>query len=694
MMKNFRVKNHPVLEEKDEREKITFFFDNKKMEALKGEVLSSALFANGIRVFGHHHKDGSPQGIFCANGQCAQCNVIVDNFPVKACMTAAEEGMHVFSCDRLPNPDSENGSPEIQGAFAPIPLETCQVFIIGGGPSGISAAIELGKLGIDTILTDDKHEPGGKLLLQSHQFFGSQADCFAGTRGIEIAKIMNKELLRYGCVKVWKNAPVVAVFEDRTFGVATKEGYRLVKPQKTIIAAGAREKSVVFPGWDMPGVYGAGAFQTLLNRDLIKPSERLFIAGGGNVGLITAYHAMQAGITVCGLTEIMDKTGGYLVHSLKIKRLGVPIYLNHTIVRCDGDEKGVQSVTIAKVDGKGNPLQDTQKRIAADTVLLAVGLSPVEELMVQAKHMGMDIDACGDAQEIAEASAAIFSGKITGLKTAKKLGFQAEIPGEFTEKCSILKSRPGKVHPVSYPDSSSKIHPVIHCFEEIPCNPCSTVCPHKSIRLEKEHTIMSVPGFSGKCSGCGQCVLICPGLAITLVEYGDEGEEAKVTVPYELQDEFIYEGKILELTDVEGNVIGNGKIEKIKRHKSFDKRTLVTIAADGKIAQRAAGFTVKELTGGTLTEAEACGDSAADSEIICKCERVTAGEIKEAIRKGAESLSEIKTVLRCTMGACAGKTCSLQISRILKKEGFEPEQISLRPLEMETALSLLAGRTL
>ena len=55
------------------------------------------------------------------------------------------------------------------------------VLIIGGGPSGLSAAIELGKLGIQTILVDDKHRLGGKLVLQTHRFFGSSENVYAGT---------------------------------------------------------------------------------------------------------------------------------------------------------------------------------------------------------------------------------------------------------------------------------------------------------------------------------------------------------------------------------------------------------------------------------------------------------------------------------------------------------------------------------
>ena len=72
------------------------------MTAYPGDMISSALFAAGVRVFGHHPKDGAPQGIYCANGQCAQCLVIADGRPVKACMTEARPGMAVAPVDGLP----------------------------------------------------------------------------------------------------------------------------------------------------------------------------------------------------------------------------------------------------------------------------------------------------------------------------------------------------------------------------------------------------------------------------------------------------------------------------------------------------------------------------------------------------------------------------------------------------------------
>jgi len=130
----------------------------------------------------------------------------------------------------------------------------------------------------------------------------------------------------------------------------------------------------VFRGNTLPGVYGAGAFQTLVNRDMVRPTERLFIIGGGNVGLIAGYHALQAGIEVVGLCEALPECGGYKVHKDKLARMGVPIYTSHTVLSANGSEE-VGSVTIAQLDSAWRPIAGTERTFQCDTVLVAVGWS-------------------------------------------------------------------------------------------------------------------------------------------------------------------------------------------------------------------------------------------------------------------------------------------------------------------------------
>ncbi len=188
-MTDKRLKEHPILPIPS-LQKISFTWNGSAMQALPDEMISSALFANGVKIFGKHKKDGSPQGIFCANGQCSQCMVLLNGFPVKACMTKISAGDEVAELRGDPifpkNPNAPY-TKEIKRMEIP-------ALILGGGPAGLSAGIELGKMGIKTILVDDKPALGGKLLLQTHRFFGSISAVHAGTRGIEIAKKLESEI--------------------------------------------------------------------------------------------------------------------------------------------------------------------------------------------------------------------------------------------------------------------------------------------------------------------------------------------------------------------------------------------------------------------------------------------------------------------------------------------------------------------
>ena len=110
----------------------------------------------------------------------------------------------------------------------------------------------------------------------------------------------------------------------------------------------------------------------------------------------------------------------------------------------------------------------------------------------------MDAFVCGDAEEIAEASAAMFSGKITAHRVLKSLGIMAgEVPQFWFERLETLKSRPGETHKPALKNHESPVYPVLHCRQEIPCDPCVTVCPKRSIKLVGD-SIMTVPEFSGR----------------------------------------------------------------------------------------------------------------------------------------------------------------------------------------------------
>jgi sarcosine oxidase subunit alpha len=690
LMKNYRIDKHPVITIPETRE-FTFFWNNEQFTARAGETIASALISNGVRIFGRHPKDHSPQGIFCANGQCSQCMVIADDLPVKSCMEMVFPDMKVRSLESLPVLPRVDHISEL----ASIKEITVSVLIIGGGPAGLSAAIELGKMNVRTLLIDDKNQLGGKLVLQTHRFFGSTQAVYAGTRGIDIAKKLSEEIANYPTLEVWLQSTALAVFSDGKVGVWRGNGeYVLIKPQTLLVASGARENFLSFPGNTLPGVFGAGAFQTLVNRDLVRPSERLFIVGGGNVGLIAGYHAIQARIQVVGLVEALPECGGYKVHRDKLARIGVPIYTSHTILSANGKDQ-VESITISKVDSNFQPIKGTEKSFACDSILIAVGLNPVDEFFKKAVEFGMKAYAAGDAEEIAEASAAMFSGKIKGHEIGRDLRYESnEIPTDWYRTSEILKSKPGLTISERFPNQKKGVIPILHCTQEIPCDPCSALCNQKLIKIA-ETDIRALPEFFGSeesCKGCLKCVIGCPGLAITLVDYRQNPEFPLVSIPFEFGGSEISQGQKVIVLETSGEPLGEFLVSKILGSPKTNHTYIVQLHAPDTIAAKIAGVQIQDFS--SLKPLDTYISHVEDDAIICRCERVTAREIREIIRNGHRDINEIKTMTRAGMGACGSKTCNLLILRLFREEGIPLNEITsqtVRPLFVEVSLGIFAG---
>lgn len=314
------------------------------------------------------------------------------------------------------------------------------ILVVGAGPAGLSAAIEAARAGLRVLVVDENHRAGGQLYKQIHKFFGSGAH-YAGIRGFQIANLLLEQAAQLR-VEIWLNARALGLL-DAGEAAVLKDGRTIaVKAQKIILATGARENGLVFPGWTLPGVMTAGCAQTFSNvyRQLV--GQRIFVVGSGNVGLIVAYQLMQAGAEICALVEILPKISGYLVHAGKIHRAGVPLYLSHTVKEAQGDGR-VQRVVIAAVDAQFAPIPGAEKTIEADTVLLATGLSPRTELagmfrclMTFEGPLGgilplhnhfmqssvPHVYICGDLAGVEEASTALDEGRLAGLHAALALG--------------------------------------------------------------------------------------------------------------------------------------------------------------------------------------------------------------------------------------------------------------------------------
>jgi len=449
-----RIEEHPILEFKRGR-KIHFYYKGKKLEAYEGESIAAALEANGIKKFSESMKLHRPRGFFCGIGKCSSCLMKVDGVPnVRTCITPVREGMVVEDNDgKLSNvspPEAKTVEMEVD------------IAIVGGGAAGLSAAIEASPYA-SVVVIDENSRTGGQLIKQTHKFFGSEKER-AGTRGIEIAEILRKEASNK--CKILLNTTVIGYYDRGYHFIAAVNRIQNIvyeiKAKKIIFATGAQENMLVFEGNDLPGIYGAGGVQTLMNVYGIKPGRKGLIVGAGNVGLILAYQLKQAGVDVAAIIEAMPKIGGYMVHAAKVRRCGVPIYTKHSIKKAYGDGK-VEGAVIAELDEKWNYIEGSEREIECDFICLAVGLTPSIRLVAQTgaeiSYIGEaggwvalhneymettkeGIYVAGDLANIEEASVAMLEGKIAGLHAANSIygveNFEKKMK-EYMEELNIFR---------------------------------------------------------------------------------------------------------------------------------------------------------------------------------------------------------------------------------------------------------------
>ena len=338
------------------------------------------------------------------------------------------------------------------------------VVVVGAGPAGLAAAIESARRGARTLVIDENSRPGGQLFKQIHKFFGSH-EHRAGVRGYEIGRQLLAAAVEAG-VTTWLDSVVHGLFDGRV--AVLRAGRQVtVQAKKVIAAAGASENAVAFPGSALPGVMGAGAIQTMINVHRVLPGKRFVMLGSGNVGLIVCYQLLQAGAEVLAIVEALPSIGGYGVHAAKIRRAGVPILVGTTITRAFGDGK-VEGVVLGSIGEGGAIIAGSERSLAADTVGLAVGLTPLTELAWMAGcefvfsprlggHVPLhddnmrttlgDVYVAGDITGVEEASTAMEEGRLAGIAAALALGLCDEAKAEADKaavrhRIEVLRSGP------------------------------------------------------------------------------------------------------------------------------------------------------------------------------------------------------------------------------------------------------------
>jgi D-hydroxyproline dehydrogenase subunit alpha len=335
-----------------------------------------------------------------------------------------------------------------------------QVIVVGGGPSGCAAALEAAKLGLRVTLVDEHPQSTTAMGFDAPYFYGSRlaaalSDASAVAERVLGANEGLMQCLEAG-VEVLTGTCVWGVFvpgennqnlDGNQLGVADEAKSWLIPFDSLILAAGARDLVLSFPGWHLPGVLGVKAASALVRSYQAFGGRRVLILGSGNAALSFANEALAAGIKIAGLVEPSSTIQGDAELTDALRSAGVPIHLDSTIAKAIGE----QEVTGARITSAAKQGSGDEVAIACDTICMAYGVVPNTELAAVAgcemeyvaalggwiPKLGPDLESTqpgifivGDAAGVTEAAftsttAAIAQGQAAAKAAARRAGVSA-----------------------------------------------------------------------------------------------------------------------------------------------------------------------------------------------------------------------------------------------------------------------------
>lgn len=347
------------------------------------------------------------------------------------------------------------------------------LLVIGGGPAGMAAAIEAARAGLACTLLDEGPRLGGQIYRQPPYGFRVD-DARALGRDYARGEALLSEFAAVGeRIQVRPSTGVVGIW-GRDVAWVTGETSGTMTTERMVIATGAYDRPVPFPGWTLPGVLTAGGAQGLVKTMHVRPGRRALVVGTGPLLLVVANQLQKSGIEVLAVLEAGRPSWTARAFAkvwretrlLKdawdywrgMRRAGISLRFNHTVFEAHG-EREVEAITYGPVDPETwSPNRDRAEKVDADLLVVGFGFVPNTELTelagcrheyvhdvggwVPVRTTSMEttepgIFAAGDGAGVAGALVAVEEGRIAGVTAAEQAGLLGSVEADRRRAPSI-----------------------------------------------------------------------------------------------------------------------------------------------------------------------------------------------------------------------------------------------------------------
>ena len=460
---------------------VRFTFDGKGMTGLEGDTLASALLANGVHLVGRSFKYHRPRGILSAGSE--EPNALVGirrdaarKTPnVRATVQEIYDGLEAISQNRWPSLSFDTGAindlaaplfsagfyyktfmwpklawkrvyePNIRAAAGlgvapdePDPdlyasrYAHCDVLIAGGGAAGIAAALAAAEAGASVILADEQPEIGGALRFERGATIdGQDGWSWARAQMARLTAMPNVRVLTRCTVFGYHVQNMVVLAERLSDHLAnppvemSRERLWEVRAKQVILATGAIERHMVFPGNDRPGVMLAGAARSYLNHFGVAVGKRVGVYTANDSGYYAALDLKRAGQKIQAIVDLRDDPRGAAVEQARAE--GIEVLSGHGVVATNGRLRISGMVVRPKSGGR-------ERNFSVDALLTSAGWTPSVHLFSQSRgklvfdagrqiflpgesvQNCVSVGACGGAEDLSEILDASYAagGKAAG----------------------------------------------------------------------------------------------------------------------------------------------------------------------------------------------------------------------------------------------------------------------------------------